>query len=61
MIFTFTKTQSSVKRTWMIDVIYFEGTLSVRKGAPERFRPLPTVKLDSYTTDCFVPTAEIPI
>ena len=36
MIFTFTKVQTSVKRTGMIDVIYFEGTLSMRKGAPGR-------------------------
>ena len=59
MIFTFTKMQSSVKRTGIIGVIYFEGTLSVRKGAPERFPPLPKVKFDSYATDCLVPTVEI--
>ena len=40
MIFTFTKMQSSDKRTGMVDVIYFEGTLYERKDAPEGFPPL---------------------
>ena len=48
MIFTFTKMQSSLKRAGMIDIIYFEGTLSVRKGAPERFHPLTRENINMY-------------
>ena len=59
MIFTFAKMQSSCKRNAMIDVIYFEGTLSMRKDACKGFPPPPKVKFDSYPTDCLVPTAEI--
>ena len=50
MIFTFIKMQTLVKRTGMTDVIYFEGTLSVCKGVPERFCPVPQVTFASYTT-----------
>ena len=39
MIFTFTKMQKSVKRTGMIDAVYYEDTLSVNKGAPEWWVP----------------------
>ena len=53
MIFTFTKMQSSIKRIGMIDVIYFKGTLTVRKGAPERFPP-PQVTFASYATDWYL-------
>ena len=43
MIFTFTKMQTSVKRTGMIDVVYFEDTFSVRKdGGSNTFQ----IKLD---------------
>ena len=43
MIFTFTKMQTSFKGTGMIDVVYFEGTFSVRKdGRSNTFQ----IKLD---------------